>query len=422
MPDPLDRLIAEAFAGCAPQDLGVAVSGGSDSMALLCLLHDFCNAHDTVLRAVTVDHGLRAEAAGEAASVAAFCRTHGIAHTTLRWDDWDGQGNLQSAARKARYRLITQWAAAQGIKTVAIGHTADDQAETVLMNMARRSGVDGLSAMTRRMLNNGITWLRPLLGARREDLRAFLSVRNVAWAEDPSNEDTRFDRIKVRRAMGLLDDIGIDVTALTEVAANMADARKALEWQTFIAARELVEFDAGAIVMCARRFRILPEEIQRRLLVKAMNWITGHTYPPRRAAVATLMSALGRGLGSTLDGCHAQVVAGHIWIFRELRAVEDLRAAPDQLWDDRWHFEGAAPLGAQRPAQSDLSIAALGKDGLRQCPDWRASGRPNVVLRSTPAVWHGDRVVAAPLAGWPENWQARVDDGEETFFAALLSH
>ena len=142
----LPELVSEAFLPHPPQVLGVAVSGGSDSMALLHLMHEFCQINKIELQAVTVDHRLRPEAAQEAAHVARQCAEMGLPHDTLIWQDWSGEGNLQNAARNARYHKMACWAGTRGIDTIAVGHTADDQAETVLMRLARRSGVDGLLA------------------------------------------------------------------------------------------------------------------------------------------------------------------------------------------------------------------------------------------------------------------------------------
>ena len=133
-------------------NLVVAVSGGGDSMALLHVAQAWGRAQGKAVSALTVDHGLRDEAATEAARVAEICADFGVAHRTLDWPDWDGQGNLSAAARAARYDLIGQWAARHGLAGVALGHTADDVAETLLMRMARRAGVDGLAATATRFL------------------------------------------------------------------------------------------------------------------------------------------------------------------------------------------------------------------------------------------------------------------------------
>lgn len=410
--------MADAFLPQPPDLIGVAVSGGGDSMALLHLMHVFCALHGSKLRAVTVNHGLRAEAAEEARMVQRFCARLGVQHDTLRWGDWDGRGNLQNVARDARYQRMAAWAKEHGIDTVTLGHTADDQAETVLMRLARRSGVNGLAGIPQRTTREGVAWVRPLLAASRAELRDYLRGQHIDWAEDPSNENLTFDRIKARKALVHLADLGIDAAGLSVVAHNMSKARAALDWETFVAARRTACIDAGAVLFNDREMRILPEEIQRRLLVQAVNWISGRRYPARRGAVNNMLSGLRKGQAGTADGVHACRVKGYIWVFRELNAVEKLRSRPDELWDDRWRI--SAPGGPL--FGSDLEVRALGKKGIGQCPDWRDQGRPHVVLLSTPAVWQGDTVVAAPLAGWGQKWHAEVVGGKETFFTALLTH
>ena len=418
MPARLTQQVAEAFLPNPPEVLGVAVSGGGDSMALLHLLHGLCTLHGTKLRAVTVNHGLRAEAASEARMVQQFCATFGILHDTLLWDAWDGTGNLQSAARDARFALMSAWAAEHGIGTIALGHTADDQAETFLMRLARRSGVNGLAGMSPRIIREGVTWVRPLLKASRAELRGYLQSQDVPWTEDPSNDDTAFERVKARQILEVLAPLGIDAQGLSAVAEHMAQARTALDWQTYLAARDIAKVDAGAIVICERKLRILPHEIQRRLFVSAVNWISNETYPARHAAITSLMQALRKGQAATLEGCHARRVGGQIGVFRDHNAVKNVQPPPDELWDARWHLTTADTSDKWR----NVTVRALGKEGLEQCVDWRASGRPHAVLLSTPAVWRGDVVVAAPLAGWSQKWHADVIGGEETFFAALLTH
>ena len=387
-------------------------------MALLHLMHVFCASQGSKLHAVTVDHGLRAEAAEEANLVQRFCASLDVPHDTLRWDDWDGRGNLQSVARDARYHHMSVWAKERGIDTITLGHTADDQAETVLMRLARRSGVDGLAGIPERTTREDVTWVRPLLAASREELREYLRSEQIGWIEDPSNENLTFDRIKARKALTHLADLGIDVEGLSVVAQNMSKARAALDQETYIAARDIAHVDAGAVVFDDRDLQLLPDEIQRRLLVQAVNWISGQRYPARRGAVSNMLSGLRKGQAGTADGVHACRVKGQIWVFRELNAVDKLHTAPDDLWDDRWRI--SPPSGPI--CDQELQVRALGKHGIEQCPDWRDQGRPHVVLLSTPAIWHGDTVIAAPLAGRGQKWHAEVVGGKETFFTARLTH
>lgn len=398
-----------------PPVLGIAVSGGGDSVALLHLLHDFSQTHSIELHVITVDHGLRDGSATEALEVSKLCDALQLPHTIVHWDDWDQQGNLQKAARDARYRLIADWARENRLQTVALGHTLDDQAETVLMRLARGAGVDGLSAMTPRRLSEGITWIRPLLDVARTDLRQDLSGRGVTWAEDPSNDDTRFDRIKMRKALDVLAPLGIDAQALGQVAFNMARARDALSWQAFLEARRITVTDAGAVRIDWRAYRTLPDEAARRILLSALGWISGSDYAPRRRPVLALIDSLKQGTGGTVDGCHAWRERDALWVFREYQPIRNLSCPVSDLWDGRWRVQGGLPT-------EDLHLAALGTEGLSLLPDWRNSGRPRDVLRVTPAIWRGPELIAAPMAGYANGWYARIEGGEEAFYAALLSH
>ncbi|WP_366140298.1 tRNA lysidine(34) synthetase TilS [uncultured Roseobacter sp.] len=414
-PRELGEAVARHLLPHPPAALGIAVSGGGDSVALLHLLHAFSQAQSTLLHAITVDHGMRAEAADEAAQVTTLCHALNIPHTIVRWSGWDRMGNFQKEARDARYRLIADWARDRALTTVALGHTLDDQAETVLMRLGRGAGVDGLSAMAPRRLSHGITWIRPLLDITRAELREDLRRRGAAWAEDPSNEDERFDRVKMRQALDVLAPLGIDARALGQVASNMAQARDALNWQAFLDARRIARVEAGAVRVDWRAYRTLPDETARRILLSAIGWISGSGYAPRRRPVLGLIEALKQGRGGTVDGCRAWRDRDVLWISREHQPVRDLICRVDELWDGRWHLQGGV--------QSErLHVAALGFKGLKQLPDWRAAGLPRDVLRVTPAVWRGEDLVAAPLAGHADGWHARVDGGEDAFFAALLSH
>ncbi|MGB5869941.1 MAG: tRNA lysidine(34) synthetase TilS [Albidovulum sp.] len=414
----LAQLLAQGLADRISGRIGLAVSGGSDSTALLHLAADWAKAHGARLCAVTVDHGLRPEAADEARGVADQCRDLGIGHDILQWRDWDGQGNLPDQARRARYRLMADWAKAQGIAAIALGHTADDQAETLLMRLGRGSGVDGLAAMQAVRRHLGIEWLRPLLPARREDLRAFLTARQLGWSDDPGNEDPAYGRVQARRALALLAPLGVTVEGLTATAGLMRMASSALGQVAGDLAATSVRIDAGDVVFDRAALLAAAEETRLRLVAHALVWISGAEYRPRILALKAAVAAVSEGRRATLQGCLIMPARREIRITREARAVAGLECAHDGLWDRRWRLTGPQT----GPAAKGLTIRALGGDGLRQCPDWRALGVPRATLLAQPAVWNGANLVAAPLAGLGNGWSAEMPAGADDFRTSLIVH
>ncbi|WP_232897170.1 tRNA lysidine(34) synthetase TilS [Pontibaca salina] len=398
------------FGANPPARIGVAVSGGGDSVALLHLLTRCFDDREVTLFAATVNHGLRPEAAQEAEDVARLAQQLGISHQILHWHGWGGRGNMQDRARRARYELLADWAKNNEISMVATGHTIDDQAETVLMRLARASGVDGLSAMAERTPLSGITLIRPMLKQSRADLRDYLRRQGLCWAEDPGNEDLAYDRIRVRKALGVLHSLGLTAPKLAQVAANMQSARDALKQQTYSAALQIAAIDGGDVVFALPEFRSLPDEVARRLLGQAIRWVGGGDYLPRRVPLQAAVA----DLSGTLGGCRILQQKDAIRIAREYEAVKSFQAAPDQAWDGLWRLAG--------PFTPEHEIRALGAAGLAQCRNWRVSGRPRASLIATPAIWRGDDLIAAPLAEETGIWRAERVGGRKDFLASLLSH
>ena len=195
-------------------------------MALLLLAADALPGR---VAAATVDHGLRAESAGEAARVAQFCEQIGVPHRIL--EVAVAEGNLQAQARAARYGALSGWLESDGLAALATAHHADDQAETLLARLNRASGVAGLAGVRARGLVPGTqaaALLRPVLGWRRAELAQIVAGAGLAAVDDPSNRDDRFDRARLRKA--LADADWIDVAAVAESAAHLADADAALDW------------------------------------------------------------------------------------------------------------------------------------------------------------------------------------------------
>lgn len=409
MSEALRNVIARLRA--APQPLGIAVSGGSDSVGLM----RAAVAAGLKPQIVTVDHGLRSESRAEAEGVAEAARLLGLSHDILEWTDWSGQGNLQDAARRARQRLIGAWAAEREIPVVALGHTQDDQAETVLMRLSRASGVDGLSAMPEWRESHWGHWWRPMLDCPRQDIRDWLTDSGVTWVDDPSNENDRFTRVKMRKAMPLLTELGIGPEVLAQVALHQQQARDALEEITADLATQIATVDGGMLELQAEPLWTAPAEISRRLILAALRWIAPAPYAPRSDAVEGAMASLREDQPTTLAGCALRPRKGAITIFREYNAVRDVTATPPALWDGVW--QAIPPEGA-----GAAQIRPLGPEGMRQLPDGRPDTRPYAALIAEPAVWENDRLIAAPMAGWACGWQIHREIGADDFTQSILSH
>jgi tRNA(Ile)-lysidine synthase len=276
----------------------LAVSGGPDSMALMWLAARWRRAltRGPKLIAVTVDHGLRPEAAREARDVKRLARELDLPHRTLRWTGAKPKAGLPAAARAARYRLLAQAARASGATHILTAHTRDDQAETLLMRMLRGSGIAGLAAMARESEREGVWLARPLLDVPKSQLVATLNKAKLVFADDPTNRDAAYTRPRLRALMPALAEEGGDSRNLARLASRLARANAALEVlvdgaERYLALRD--RNDASRFGFDASAFAGLPEEIRLRLLKRAIDRV-GHEGSAELGKLEALLSALDR--------------------------------------------------------------------------------------------------------------------------------
>lgn len=405
-----DTLIPSAKA------VGIACSGGGDSIALLHLMQAWAEEGGVALYCATVDHGLRAEAAKEAAFVARTCSGLGIPHSVLEWSGWDGNGNLQDKARQARYRLLSEWGLALDLDAVALGHTEDDVVETVVMRLARGSGVDGLSPMAARFPSEGIEWVRPLLGIRRDELREYLSAQGRDWVEDPSNDDPRFDRVRIRKALPLLADIGIDRQALLKTGQNMRSARDALEHATLNVAKAAVTVTKfGSVQIDRPVFDAATLEVRRRILTHCLKFVSGAHYKLGLMADDPVWTALKDGKNHSVGGCLIiQNRQTGLEVVREPNAMP-ISADFALPYDGRWEIEC-------KNAHSDHEIRPLGEQGLRLRPVWRDAGASRQCLAATPSIWHKGELLYAPLLDITAACSCRLIQSDHEFLTSIVTH
>ena len=391
--------------------IGIAFSGGGDSTALMHLARDWARGRHLMI--ATVDHGLRAESAAEAVLCHRAAAGLGLPHATLLWQRGTEAGNLMAAARDARLRLLSGWAARNRLEAILLGHTQDDQAETVLMRLARGSGVDGLAGMAPRRDAFAMTWLRPMLEVSRAELRDWLRARGIGWLDDPSNDNSDYDRVRIRKAVAAL---ALPVAQLAQSAANLAMARDALQ-EVAVAVAEGAEARQGSLYLPRTAFRRAPLEIRRRLLVAGLGFVSAADYPPRREAVLRALAAIQTGARVTLDGAIAEVAGDWLRITREPAAAGRAESAVADgdgkcLWDQRWLLSGLAP-GQQ--------VRALGYEALPELK-WRLSGLTREEAAASPAVWQAGVLLAAPLLKSGTGITATPLRGLQELQALLYTH
>lgn len=384
--------------------VAVAVSGGGDSMALALLAQDWAAARGGRITALTVDHGLRPEAAAEAAQVAAWCAARGIDHVILTRRGAVPVSGIQAFARAARYALLEDWCRDHFVLHLLLAHQREDQAETMVMRAASGSGADGLAGMASIVERDAVRLLRPLLGVSRTILRAYLLTRGQAWIEDPSNRNPAFTRVRIRAALS---------QSPPQPGSERGTARAAREAEE---ARHLARFvtldPAGFAAIDPRAFARLEERAPEALGPKALGavlaTISGSAFPPRTERIERLYRALAEGFmqDRTLGGCLILNRRGRILVCREPAAV----AAPSPIapgealrWDGRFWIA----LGAAAPER--LTVGALGADApmiAREPMLAKERGKsaalrlPAAVRATLPTLRDSKGVVAVPGLGY----------------------
>ena len=356
--------------------LAVAVSGGPDSMALLALVANWVKDNGGQVTALTVDHGLRAEAAAEAAGVAVWCRTQGIAHETLPLGLAGIEGNIQATAREGRYDALEAWCAQAGVLHLLLAHHRDDQADTFLLRLGRGSGLDGLAAMAVETTRVSCRLLRPLLDVDQAMLA--MVAQDLPTVCDPSNSDRRFTRVRVRAAAPLLHDLGLTPERLAQTADHLARAGQVVDQAVDRAVLRYVRpHPAGFVWLDPQCAKAEAPEVALRLLARLSTWVGGADYPPRFDRLERALAALKAGEGKE------RTLGGALWIPRDGRLLvcrEPGKVAPrlslqePQVWDGRFSVEEPAPA---------WSIGALGGEaaGLRAKSRW-----PSLVLQGLPVL------------------------------------
>ncbi|HWA51221.1 MAG TPA: tRNA lysidine(34) synthetase TilS [Dongiaceae bacterium] len=393
-----------------PPVIAAAISGGSDSVALGLLLADWIAVRGGLLHVLSVDHGLRVEARAECDSVARrFATLPGCSAQVLEWRGAKPATGVQQAARAARYRLMTAWCRWHGVLHLALGHTADDQAETFAMRRAEGSSPFGLAAMPAVSQRDGVRLLRPLLGVTRAALRDWLAARGESWIEDPSNSAAQFERTRWRETLAASGE----GPALAAQAAQFGQARDEQDRavaQVFAAAGRL--HDEGYLTLALDAWVQAGPDMRVAILRRVLLAIGGHDYPPAPDQLERLAVADPAAMKATLAGCVLAVRQGRLTVCREAGDIrEDCPVQPG--WAGTWDHRFALTVSTGLAPAGGLVVSALGEEGQRQAVDrfgvrLKRHPVPEPGRAALPALWRDGNLLSQPHLGVGEGLAVRL--------------
>lgn len=394
----LDSLFAEISKATM---VALAVSGGRDSLALLDCVERWRRRRSSPEAIVlTVDHRLRPESGDEARMVAGVAAARGLPHQTLVSDAAYPEGDIEAAARRARYALLLRATREAGASHLLVAHHRDDQAETFLMRLSRGSGLFGLAAMRPSVRAGEVTVLRPFLDVPRARLAATVAAAGLAPAEDPMNHDPRFLRTRIRRLMPLLAAEGLDIATIAATTQQLRLAADAIDAAADAAiARHVVADDLG-VAWAGRDLSDEPDEVRRRVLVRILMAIGGEAYPPR----SERLDALDRAITGHAAGRFKRTLAGTIVERRDGRFAfyrEAGREGLPVLWPSAgaaFTFDGRFEIETGEDFPEGLTVAALGEEG-RIALGLSDAAPPPGALAALPAIRRETAILGVPSLG-----------------------
>ena len=387
--------------------LAVAYSGGSDSTALLFLADRWARQRRAKVVALTVDHGLRPESKQEVCIAQKRCQKLGIESHLLRWLAPKINSGIQNAARNARYSLLSDWCKKRNILHLLVAHNLEDQAETILHRLGRRTGLDGLAGMPAVREMKNIRLVRPCINVSRQRLRATLNENNIKWLEDPSNNNLSYARVRLRRLLPTLTKEQISPTMLSGTARRLSSVRRSLERNVSkVLAENAMMFPEGYSRIARKAFSNSETEIARRVLEILLCSIGGSLYPPNGRKVDRLLQTLKNEIifkPRTLGGCKIALKDHYVLIFREAKRCQNTIIRPGEtiFWDGRFFVR----IGIKN--NLTMKDYFLGSLGGRSCPKIRniitkmeKNSAPKDVLMALPVIRDLDGIIGLPDFGY----------------------
>lgn len=368
--------------------IAVAVSGGADSLALTLLLNQYAQKQSLHLVALTVDHGLRQESAQEALNLQALLKTRGIEHHILKWEGKKPTAALQEKARSKRYDLLESWCYDNNCASLFLGHHQGDQSETYCMRLRRHSTLMGLACMRAKSHHQRVTLLRPFLNIPKEKLTQTLEHFEVTWVEDPSNDNTGFERIFWRQSLcsGGPDPQPINLIPFQNVRTAYD------QWITRYLEDHGTLSPLGYVRLCKPSFLLLPISFQEILLSYLLRAYGIGKYPLTSSSLTRALDKMKTSSFSALTACGLRLSKHQkeFLLVREYRAIKD-EIAPEvlpKIWDKRFLIN--------MDKTTKGTIKCVGEKGwlqlLKHTPNFKALDHPKMALWALPALWVGDEI------------------------------
>ena len=396
MPEPINKQDFFDEISNLPIDLNnkkilVGVSGGADSLCLALLLKDL---KFNIIAAI-VNHNLRSESLAEANKVGEILANHQIDHVILNWEhDAKPTTKIQELARNARFKLFNEYASQNGIKYLFLGHNQDDQAETFIFRLCKGSGLDGLTAIKSVTQLDDLTIVRPLLGYSRSSIEATLLERKQTWINDPSNQNTKFARVRIRNIVKALETEGLTPEVIAQTIYKLDLAKDCLNSQALKFINDHCKFDDfGFITISSLDLNSLHLELRYRVAQKLLKIIGGKYYQPKRKQLVYLINMLNPDKNSkafTFCGCYICFKKDKIYFIREANSVTCNPIVADNMWDNRFNIRFLS-------TKKNLKIKPLGNVGYCMVPkELRRISMPYKAHWSLPAIWDNDFLIAVP--------------------------
>ena len=342
------------------QSLIVACSGGADSMCLTLIAKKFATQNDIELCALIVDHGLRNESASEAKRVKSYLKNLGINSEILKWQHSGVDSNIHKKARDARYSLMAEYCKSKGVKTLLVAHNKEDQAETVMIRILRGTGVDGLGSIKLKSRLNGISIYRPMLDISRDDIEEYLAASSIDYVNDPSNENDKFKRVKVRRLLReMRDSFGVDVySRLNLLADNANTSSNYLKHRAKTLEKKIItNTQFGVFYLDLNEFSKLHKELKLRLIKSILGKLSLKEYSPRLDSLKELLRRLSnKSANCMLNGVRVLFFMDKAIFFMEESSKNELLVKPGEVR----YFAG---VEIENTYDKPIVARSLGADG-----------------------------------------------------------